>query len=254
MEARKCGTCNLTIGGQNHVFANTEQTKVNDIPPAERGYHFKQVQDVLTQRDLTPNEYYLLVLIVHCCLLVGLYKFPTKFAEVCNTNLENSIETCWLRINECWETLLNRLGLADNKELMCALIHKLIHDLSMVDSFAQHPVSEEIRSHHEKEFSRLCVPLISDPVNVGNEAINHMLSDMDIVPYFEKRLLERDKPDNFVSKCLRVIKRPSFEDFLNKFLNSRELMTKYPIIKAYLENEEDLDRFVNIMIGLSIVL
>lgn len=246
----KC-KCGRTLGGHNHAFTDLSTQKVELNTEDPRGYNFPveyHAAEDYSVRGLTRNESRILSLLVHGCLLIGLYTSPEQFSIALNMDADKSNEAvamCWNWMKANWAVLCNSMAIeGDRKELLCALLMQLVQNIATepVPSLTAVLTTSAMRSDGELAFSAICTALMNDFASASLAAFNEWVEPTSEA-VFEREIQERDAPVAFMPKCFRLLRAPTTDDVRNAYLSSAATMLKYPLIGIYFKYEADLHRY-----------
>eukprot|EP01034_Spumella_vulgaris_P021951 gene21951-28030_t len=247
--------CGRVLGGHNHQFTEAGTARVEVDVNDPQGYHFPeefQNSEEYSVRGLTRNESRILSLLVHSCALIGLYTKPADFTDALGVEAgrgDEAVRRCWNWIKANWTILCRTMSIeGDRKELLCALLMQLIHNIATSDIPSLTAVlnTMPLREEAETAFAALCSPLIDNFAVVSLAALNEWKEPVGEA-LFERELQERDAPTAVMPKCFRLLKVPSNEDVHNAYRASAITQLSHPLIGIYFQFEKDLHRIKDLI-------
>eukprot|EP01038_Epipyxis_sp_PR26KG_P006688 gene6688-9172_t len=255
MSSAPCRQCGRVLGGEEHVFADNTQVPMNEMQEDEKGYFFPHEFSFNrnhSERKLTPDEYRILSLFVHCSVLVSvLTSSNEEVMESFHSSQQETIQMLWDRIIQDWDTLNNRL-VEGRKEILCGLLHCIIHEIELLSNempLTRLPNTPEERKLAEDNFSIIVRELLKEPTLHGTDACNRMMEG-DKISLLEREVTEIDilnvnMPYYQIARCIRIVSQPTFESFSDTYFSDGNNLTRYPVIGAFFKHEANLARIAD---------
>lgn len=250
MERRPCPNCNLSLGGHDHAFDATGQTPYQPLGQDKLGYNY--LMDSLNvvshcERRLSPNEYRIIAFFVHCSILGGLLLHPEEYSTLLAQTLADrnynstALEYCWTQLTNHWDVLRKRLVDDGRSELLCGFMIE-VSRLMQGYSVNAVPMHSNDRDVMEEQIAGLFRPALEKFVDTATAAVAKYTDSTHVPSPFENALEERDQPNNFLGRYLRICKPPSFESLEQSFLDMHDGKERFPIVAIFFKFQEKLDR------------
>lgn len=253
-----CPSCHSKIGGPAHGVPHSGQQRIDHVPHTgenlgdEPGYFFsaEHVRDVNhSEREMSPAEYHILVFLVHAALATGVIvqddegqrrHHPLVKADSLGGNAANFLEYFWRITRSSWKALVGTLLPHGNEDMLCALLHDLLHVLMTSEELNFVPTSSLERLNWERIFSAKCKSFLKEPLERATESMDSFMEQQMSGLEKDLRELRPPPPSKACLQFYRLVEQPTIANVRASYYSEVENRERYPLIHLMFEHEPQL--------------